>query len=91
MSVVYVVSINDRHTNLDVELYSDFDTAITAAENAMREIVAHPEHIDWSEPVTEAALIAGGEWRAQYQAERDNVTVMARELRHVAAESGEQS
>lgn len=77
---IYVVVIDDRHVDLDVELYADFETAITAAENAMREIVAHPEHIDWPEPVTEAALIAGGEWRAQYQAERDNVRVIAREL-----------
>lgn len=78
--LIYVVIIDDRHVDLDVELYTDFETAITAAETAMRRIVAHPDHIDWPEPVTEAELVAGGEWRAQYQSERDNVTVMARKL-----------
>jgi hypothetical protein len=45
MATVYVLTIHDRHADLDVDVYTDRNTALNRARTVAAEYANHPDDI----------------------------------------------
>lgn len=80
MSTVYVVIIEDRHADVDAEVYADKEAALDAAWNYAVMYNSFPEDLD--DHALSAAMIRDGWLRyVKYSQESDSVRVVERELR----------
>ena len=75
---VYVVIIEDCHTDVDVRIFSTAERAIAYAKEVARDSASRPE--DVKEIKSDAWLYA-----AQYSVESDYVTVVDRTIDEVGA------
>ena len=71
---VYVVILEDRHLDVDVELFTSRDKAIERAKVLVIEYNRHPEDI-------KDVIIDGWEYCCQYSCEGDFVRVIKRGLK----------
>lgn len=74
MDTVYVVMIDDRHTDTDAEVFSTADAAIEYARQIAIGYARNPDDID-EEPVD------GWLYHATYSGESDSVWVLAKTVR----------
>lgn len=79
MTDIYIVIVEDRHTDVDVVPFTDISPALVCAESAMLSIVAHPENIEWG-GLTDQMRDDGWVWLATYGEESDCVRVVRRTL-----------
>jgi hypothetical protein len=70
---VFVVLIEDRHADVDVEVYTDRDKAIARGRELAKEYCRYED--DYEENTNPAWL-----FNATYSCEGDNITVYEREL-----------
>lgn len=75
---IYIVIIEDRHSDTDAKPFSNATTAIAYAEEKAREYCRHED--DYKEYLNDAMLLSGWVWHATYSCEGDNVRVVEREM-----------
>jgi hypothetical protein len=81
MTDVYVVIIEDRHVDTDVEVYSSQALAILRAGQLAMLYMRHPveaDDIDWG--LNESMVRNGWMWYCRYSCEGDSVRVLHREI-----------
>lgn len=71
---IYVVLVEDRHTDVDVEVFTDRSAAIAFAKQEALDNARHPEGIEEED-------IEGYIYYCRYSAESDCVSVVEKELR----------
>jgi hypothetical protein len=76
---LFVVMVEDRHADPDVEVFVEKDDAIRRARALAEEGARHPGAIEVSE-LNNAMVNDGWVWHCRYSGEGDWVTVMARQL-----------
>lgn len=76
---VHVVMVNDRHTDPDVELFTDPDAAIDYARKYAEDEASRVDHREVMEQVP---LPDGWLYCATYSLEDDSVWVLTKELRN---------
>lgn len=76
---LFLVMIEDRHTDTDVEVFCEKDDAIRRARVLVEENARHPPAIEVVE-LNNAMRNAGWVWHCRYSNEGDYVTVLARQL-----------
>jgi hypothetical protein len=72
--IVYIILIQDRHADVDAEVWSDKDKAIERARKLASDYCSHKEDYEESQ-------IADWVFHATYSCEGDCVTVLQKELR----------
>jgi len=70
---VYIVLINDRHTDIEVEAFSSDEKAIDYARKTAKEYCGSPE-------IYEESQISDWLFYARYSSEEDYVRVVEREI-----------
>jgi len=70
---IYVVMVEDRHADLDAELFTDPEQAIAYARRTAHELCRHPESY-------EEETIEGWLFYARYSTEGDSVWVVEKTL-----------
>ena len=76
---VYVVIIEDRHADVDAEVFEDDNIAVKRAKALAKDYCRFPE--DYEERLNDAMIKDGWLFHAQYSCEGDHVKVLARELK----------
>jgi hypothetical protein len=80
MTDIYVVLVNDRHVDPDVQLFTDKAAANEFAEAELADLARHPESI-------ELYGDSDGDWSATWNEEGDYIRVFRRTLTGSAAPS----
>ena len=75
---VYVVIIEDRHSDTDVVVFSSEYEAVEYATGTAKKYCRHPEY--FKESLNDAMIKSGWKYHATYSCEGDNVRVLEREL-----------
>lgn len=76
---VYVVLVEDRHSDPGVEVFWDKAAAIRWARGFVEDSLRHPEDLEIVE-LNNAMIRDGWQWHARYSSEGDCVTVLCRAL-----------
>lgn len=75
---IYIVIIEDRHSDTDAKPFLNAATAIAYAEEKAREYCRHED--DYEESLNDAMKEDGWLWHATYSCEGDSVRVVEREV-----------
>lgn len=77
---VYLVVVNDRHCDLEVQAYVTIDSALDAAEKTVLQMARHEKNIEWDYKLNQWQINDGVCWLVPYSCENDYVQVLSREL-----------
>jgi hypothetical protein len=77
--IVYCIIIDDRHIDIDVEVWVDGLRAIERAKEIIKELCHFPEDIK-EEELTNDMVKDGWVYNCKYSCEGDGVRVVRREL-----------
>lgn len=77
--MIYIVIIEDRHTDVDVIPYEDPDFAVEWAKREVRDRNSDPEDLD--EELNDEMIHDGWLYYGCYSTEGDSIRVVKRELR----------
>jgi hypothetical protein len=77
---VWVVLVEDRHTDVDALPFSTEEGALAEARAQVIANARHPEDIDWDAGLTQGMIGAGWVLYVPYSCESDTVRVVKREL-----------
>lgn len=76
---IYVVVINDRHVETEIEVFTDRTEAIAWAQEKVHDYAGYPEDIE--ESLNDAMVESGWQYYASYSPEGDHAFVVEKELR----------
>ena len=78
MTYIYLLIIEDRHSDVEVLPYSTEDAARAAIVKAVRDYANHPEDIVWE--LTDDMIAAGWVANVYYSDEGDSMRVVRRKI-----------
>jgi hypothetical protein len=78
MTDVYIVIIEDRHSEPDAEPFSSQELAIMRAGQLVARYAAGPEDMEWG--LTDSMIRNGWVWYCRYSMEGDSIRVVRREM-----------